>query len=106
VATVTSLWLLLLLPRPDASAEIEREEFKVTLSLKKSAKEGDLASAKILARSLIDSKKARNRMHATKTQIHSVQMNIQNQLGMGHMHRGEVLGGGGLNVPPPTYTTV
>lgn len=66
---------------PGLSAEIEREEFKIQLELKKLAKAGDLPSCKVLARSLVDSKRQRNRMHATKTQINSVSMNIQNQLG-------------------------
>jgi len=68
---------------------IQREEAKVKMSVKASAKRGDMANAKLLAKELVRSKKAVNRMHASKATMNSVVMQMENQLAQvkmtGHM---------------------
>jgi charged multivesicular body protein 3 len=61
---------------------IEREELKVKQSIKEAAKKGDLHVAKTLAKSLVQSKRAKSRLHTSKAQINSVCMQIQNQAAM------------------------
>eukprot|EP00041_Stephanoeca_diplocostata_P022569 m.540245 g.540245 ORF g.540245 m.540245 type:complete len:222 (+) comp22096_c0_seq3:218-883(+) len=62
--------------------KIEREEDSVKASLKKEAKNNNMASAKVLARSLANSKKAKLRIHTSKAQMNSVSLEIQNQARM------------------------
>eukprot|EP00326_Haptolina_ericina_P042997 CAMPEP_0181249584 /NCGR_PEP_ID=MMETSP1096-20121128/45840_1 /TAXON_ID=156174 ORGANISM="Chrysochromulina ericina, Strain CCMP281" /NCGR_SAMPLE_ID=MMETSP1096 /ASSEMBLY_ACC=CAM_ASM_000453 /LENGTH=216 /DNA_ID=CAMNT_0023346947 /DNA_START=101 /DNA_END=751 /DNA_ORIENTATION=+ len=68
---------------------IQREEAKVKMSVKAAAKRGDLGNAKLLAKELVRSRKAVNRMHASKATMNSVVMQMENQLAQvkmtGHM---------------------
>ena len=61
---------------------IQREEAKVKLSVKAAAKRGDLGNAKTLAKELVRSRKAVNRMHTSKATMNSVVMQMENQLGV------------------------
>eukprot|EP00730_Choanoeca_flexa_P003632 TRINITY_DN11461_c0_g1_i1.p2 TRINITY_DN11461_c0_g1~~TRINITY_DN11461_c0_g1_i1.p2 ORF type:complete len:211 (+),score=58.62 TRINITY_DN11461_c0_g1_i1:1997-2629(+) len=61
---------------------IEREEMKIKKSIKDAAKSNQLDSAKVLAKSLVESRRAKNRIHTTKAQINSVSMQIQQQASM------------------------
>ena len=49
--------------------------------VKKAAKRGDQDVAKTLAREIVRSRKACNRLHVSKTQLNSVMMQMENQLG-------------------------
>jgi len=70
---------------------IQREELKVKQSVKASVKRGDLSNAKMLAKELVRSRKATNRMHASKATMNSVVMQMENQLAQvkmtGHMQK-------------------
>ena len=61
---------------------IEREENKVKLSLKQAAKKGDKSTAGILAKEIVHSRKAKNRIYASKAQINSVDLSLKNQAAM------------------------
>eukprot|EP00040_Diaphanoeca_grandis_P043525 m.9569 g.9569 ORF g.9569 m.9569 type:complete len:207 (-) comp7802_c0_seq1:65-685(-) len=61
---------------------IERDEMKVKKSVKAHLKNGEMAEARILAKSLVDSRKAKTRMRTTKTQINSVTLDIKQQARM------------------------
>eukprot|EP01147_Barroeca_monosierra_P004840 gene4840-6873_t len=61
---------------------IEREEMKVKISLKDAAKKNQIDVAKVLAKSILHSRKAKNRIHAAKAQINSVIMEMRHQLAM------------------------
>eukprot|EP00043_Microstomoeca_roanoka_P018091 m.191801 g.191801 ORF g.191801 m.191801 type:complete len:214 (-) comp16762_c5_seq3:276-917(-) len=65
--------------------KIEREEQKVKLSLKQAAKKNQIDVAKVLAKSIVSSRKAKNRIHATKAQLNSVIMQMRHQLAMAKM---------------------
>lgn len=60
--------------------KVQREEAKIMKEAKKSVKQGDMASAKLLAREILQSRKAVSRMYTGKTQINSVSMQLQNQV--------------------------
>lgn len=60
--------------------KIENEEFKIQKDLKAAAKKGDRDVCLILAKELIRSKKAKNRIHVAKSQINSISMIIQEQM--------------------------
>lgn len=60
---------------------IKREEEKIKKSLKDAAKKNDKQICTIYAKELIRSKKAVNKIYASKAQLSSVQMQMQNQLG-------------------------
>ena len=60
--------------------EIQREEQKVKGEVKKAAKRGDQDVAKTLAREIVRSRKACNRLHVSKTQLNSVMMQMEQQL--------------------------
>ena len=64
-----------------AAAEIQREEGKVKKSIKDAAKRGDTSTCKMLAKEVVRSRKAVNRMHTSKAQMNSVVMQMENQLG-------------------------
>merc|ERR1712193_257772 len=49
--------------------DIERQQEKTKQMLKQNAKKGDKAACKILAREIVNSKKAVSRMYASKAQI-------------------------------------
>jgi len=63
----------------------------VKQSVKASVKRGDLSNAKMLAKELVRSRKATNRMHASKATMNSVVMQMENQLAQvkmtGHMQK-------------------
>ena len=50
-------------------------------SIKAAAKRGDTSNAKTLAREIVRSRKVVNRLHISKTQMNSVMMQMENQLG-------------------------
>jgi len=60
--------------------QIQREEQKVANSMKQAAKKGDKDVCKVLAREVVNSRKAVNKMYASKAHINSIQMQMQNQL--------------------------
>uniref|UniRef100_A0A914C3C2 Charged multivesicular body protein 3 n=1 Tax=Acrobeloides nanus TaxID=290746 RepID=A0A914C3C2_9BILA len=59
---------------------IEREEEKVKRQIKDAAKKGDKDVCRILAKSIVQSRKTVSKMHASKAQINSVIMGMQHQL--------------------------
>uniref|UniRef100_A0A0M3I063 Charged multivesicular body protein 3 n=2 Tax=Ascaris TaxID=6251 RepID=A0A0M3I063_ASCLU len=59
---------------------IEREEIKVKKQIKESAKKGDRDVCVVLAKSVVGSRKAVSKLHASKAQINSVVMCMQQQL--------------------------
>lgn len=61
---------------------IEREELKVKRSLKEAAKQGHKDVCRTLAKEIVRSRKAKNRIHTSKAQINSVSMQMKNQLAM------------------------
>ena len=61
---------------------IQTEELKVKKSIKDAAKKGQLDVAKILAKELVQSRKAVSKLYASKAQMNSVVMSMQQQLGM------------------------
>eukprot|EP01128_Nolandella_sp_AFSM9_P006729 TRINITY_DN3528_c0_g1_i1.p1 TRINITY_DN3528_c0_g1~~TRINITY_DN3528_c0_g1_i1.p1 ORF type:complete len:249 (+),score=98.52 TRINITY_DN3528_c0_g1_i1:74-748(+) len=60
--------------------EIEREEAKVKRNIKEMAKRGDVSNATTLARELVRSKKAKERLTISKAQLSSVQMQLTQNL--------------------------
>lgn len=60
---------------------IQREEDKVKRSIKAAAKRGDIGNAKTLAKEIVRSRKAVNRLHTSKAQMNSVMMQMENQMG-------------------------
>ena len=60
---------------------IEREEQKTKLMIKTAAKKGDVDVCKVLAKGLVQSKKQKNRIYASKAQLNSVVMQMKNQVG-------------------------
>ncbi|KAG5465658.1 hypothetical protein CUR178_00369 [Leishmania enriettii] len=60
--------------------KIRREEAKVKTSMKQAAKQNDRVAMRMLAKEMIRSRKAVNRMYASKAQMNSVAMQLQNQL--------------------------
>jgi charged multivesicular body protein 3 len=59
---------------------IRREEDKIKKSMKEAAKKNDKQVCLILAKEVIRSRKAVNRIYASKAQLSSVQMQMQHQL--------------------------
>merc|ERR1712061_650195 len=59
---------------------IKREEAKVTRSLEEAAKKGDKESCQILAKELINSRKAVTKLYTAKSNLNSVQMQMKSQL--------------------------
>lgn len=73
-----SWWLLLSCPfLPD----IQREEEKVKRSIKDAAKKGQKDVCVILAKEMIQSKRAVTKLYASKAQMNSVLLSMKNQLG-------------------------
>jgi len=63
---------------------IQREEEKIKRSLKEAAKKGDKDVCRILAKQVIKSRKAVNKIYTSKAHINSVQLQMKNQLGECH----------------------
>lgn len=61
--------------------EIEREELKIKAELKKSAKKGETKACKILAKSILKSRHACERLLVAQTQINSICLNLKTQVG-------------------------
>ncbi|KAL4232387.1 Charged multivesicular body protein 3 [Mactra antiquata] len=59
---------------------IQREEEKTKRQLKDSAKKGERGACSILAKEIVHSRKAVNRLYASKAQLNSVSMQMKNQL--------------------------
>eukprot|EP00842_Homolaphlyctis_polyrhiza_P004909 jgi/Hompol1/5419/HPOL_004416-RA len=59
---------------------IETEELKAKRMLKDCAKRNDTASCKTLAKEIVRSRKAKDRMHTSKAQMNSLLMSMQQQL--------------------------
>jgi charged multivesicular body protein 3 len=59
---------------------IKREEAKVTKSLKEAAKKGDKETCNILAKELVNSRKAVTKLYTAKANLNSVQMQMKSQL--------------------------
>jgi len=60
--------------------DIEREEKKVKLEVKQVAKRNDAKSARILAKQIVQSRKAKERLYATKAELHSMSLLLTQQL--------------------------
>lgn len=60
---------------------IKREEDKIKKSMKEAAKKNDKQICTILAKEIIRSRKAINRIYASKAQLSSVQLQMSQQLG-------------------------
>ena len=65
---------------PSVHAGIQTEENKVKKSIKDAAKKGQNDVAKILAKELVQSRKAVGKLYASKAQMNSVIMTMQQQL--------------------------
>uniref|UniRef100_A0A914W1M2 Charged multivesicular body protein 3 n=2 Tax=Plectus sambesii TaxID=2011161 RepID=A0A914W1M2_9BILA len=59
---------------------IQREELKVKKQIKDAAKKGDKDVCRVLAKGIVQSRKAVNKLHTSKAQINSVCMGMQQQL--------------------------
>lgn len=55
---------------------------KVKRSIKDAAKKGNKDVCRILAKEIVNSRKAVNKMYASKAQLSSVEMSMKNQLGI------------------------
>eukprot|EP00899_Mesostigma_viride_P025958 jgi/Mesvir1/6547/Mv16807-RA.1 len=71
--------------------DIEREEKNVRKSVKEAAKRNDIASAKILAKEIVRSRKAVSRLYENRAQINSVCLHLSESLAMaravGHLQK-------------------
>ena len=59
---------------------IQTEEAKVKRSIKDAAKKGQMDVAKILAKEMVQSRKAVSKLYASKAHLNSVSMQMQQQL--------------------------
>ncbi|GBG32092.1 Charged multivesicular body protein 3 [Hondaea fermentalgiana] len=59
--------------------QIEREELKMQRDIKMLAKKGEMAAIRPLAHSLVQSKKAKNRINVTKAHMNSVNLQLRHQ---------------------------
>lgn len=64
-----------------SSLAIQREEEKAKASLRDAAKKGQKDVLPILAKEIVRSQKAVNKIYASKAQLNSVEMSMKNQLG-------------------------
>ncbi|VAI11566.1 unnamed protein product [Triticum turgidum subsp. durum] len=56
--------------------DVQKEEKKVEKAIKESARRGDMGSAKALAKELVQSRKAVNRLYENKAQLNSISMHL------------------------------
>uniref|UniRef100_A0A453MW57 Uncharacterized protein n=1 Tax=Aegilops tauschii subsp. strangulata TaxID=200361 RepID=A0A453MW57_AEGTS len=63
--------------------DVQKEEKKVEKAIRDAAKRGDMGSAEALAKELVQSRKAVNRLYENKAQLNSISM-----------HLGEIVGNG------------
>lgn len=59
---------------------IQQQEAKVTKSIKDAAKKGDKDVCKILAKEIVQSRKAVNKIYSAKAHLNSIDMQMKNQL--------------------------
>lgn len=62
------------------TTKIKREEQKIHMEAKKLVKEGRVDNAKILAKEIARSRRARERMMCTKANLNTMEMNLQHQI--------------------------
>lgn len=62
-------------------SDIQREQEKVKRSIKDAAKKGQKDVCVILAKEMIQSKRAITKLYASKAQMNSVLLSMKNQLG-------------------------
>lgn len=62
-------------------SDIQREQEKVKRSIKDAAKKGQKDVCVVLAKEMIQSKRAITKLHASKAQMNSVVLSMKNQLG-------------------------
>eukprot|EP00038_Savillea_parva_P006874 m.166476 g.166476 ORF g.166476 m.166476 type:complete len:211 (-) comp12692_c0_seq1:1295-1927(-) len=62
--------------------DIERSERSIEADVKKHAKSGEVANARILAKSLANSRKAKNRIRVSVAQMESIKMEMRTQARM------------------------
>nr|ADD83025.1 vacuolar protein sorting 24 [Mastigamoeba balamuthi] len=60
--------------------DIDTAEIKLKQSIKQRAKAGDRASALIMAKELVSSRKAKERLYNSKAQLNSISLHLQQQL--------------------------
>eukprot|EP01117_Protostelium_nocturnum_P008391 TRINITY_DN2998_c0_g1_i1.p1 TRINITY_DN2998_c0_g1~~TRINITY_DN2998_c0_g1_i1.p1 ORF type:complete len:205 (-),score=97.75 TRINITY_DN2998_c0_g1_i1:42-656(-) len=61
---------------------IDNEEIKTIRTIKELNKKGDMKSAKVLAREIVRSRAAKNRIYTSKAQMNSVSMQLSQNLSM------------------------
>jgi charged multivesicular body protein 3 len=61
--------------------DLDREEQKVKLEIKQAAKRGDQKTARILAKQIVQSRRAKERMYKSKAELHSISLALTHQLG-------------------------
>ncbi|KAF0906687.1 hypothetical protein E2562_012260 [Oryza meyeriana var. granulata] len=61
--------------------ELQREEKKVEKAIREAAKRDDIVSVKILAKELVRSRRAVNRLHENKAQLNSISMRLGEVIG-------------------------
>lgn len=62
-------------------SDIQREEEKVKRSIKDAAKKGQKDVCVVLAKEMIQSKRATSKLYASKAQMNSILLSMKNQLG-------------------------
>lgn len=72
--------MLYIMARSSVS-DIQREQEKVKRSIKDAAKKGQKDVCVILAKEMIQSKRAVNKLYASRAQMNSVLLSMKNQLG-------------------------
>lgn len=78
-------------------SDIQREQEKVKRSIKDAAKKGQKDVCVVLAKEMIQSKRAVTKLYASKAQMNSVLLSMKNQLGafgstaVGSLERGKVI---------------
>lgn len=65
----------------NSTLAIQREEEKAKASVRDAAKRGQKDVLPILAKEIVRSRKAVNKIYASKAQLNSVEMSMKNQLG-------------------------
>lgn len=60
--------------------DLDREEQKVKLEIKQAAKRGDQKTARILAKQIVQSRRAKERMYKSKAELHSISLALTHQL--------------------------
>eukprot|EP01089_Gocevia_fonbrunei_P008748 TRINITY_DN20489_c0_g1_i1.p1 TRINITY_DN20489_c0_g1~~TRINITY_DN20489_c0_g1_i1.p1 ORF type:complete len:212 (+),score=39.51 TRINITY_DN20489_c0_g1_i1:46-681(+) len=60
--------------------DITREENKVILEIKQASKKNDITNCKILAKEIVRSKKAKERIYTSKARLNSISMQLNEQL--------------------------